>query len=89
MATSTLSDLSQNGIQISICDIARQKLAALCFEDLSNGPWRVERHLVNSLVRAVFDIAEVQDRRLTIADVKNIKKPVSFARLDEFRPPHS
>ncbi|CCB66566.1 AAA family ATPase [Hyphomicrobium sp. MC1] len=83
MVVSTLADLAQSGIQISMSDIARQKLAALCLEDLSNGGRgirnQVERHLVNPLARSLFDFGDGRDGRLTIADLE--KGPVTSLRL--------
>lgn len=83
MVNSTLADLSHSGAQISISEVARQKLAALCLEDLSNGGRgirnQVERHLVNPLARALFDFEDAQDSRLTIADLE--KGAVTSLRL--------
>jgi ATP-dependent Clp protease ATP-binding subunit ClpA len=73
MVDTMLADLAHGGTHMSIGDVAREKLAALCLEDLSNGGRgirnQVERHLVNPLARALFDAGETQGARLTIADL--------------------
>lgn len=73
MVDSTLSDLAHGGTQIAIGDRARQQLAALCLDDLSNGGRgirnQVERHLVNPLARALFDVGDSQEARLSIVEI--------------------
>jgi ATP-dependent Clp protease ATP-binding subunit ClpA len=83
MVDAVLSDLAHGGTVVSIGDVAREKLAALCLEDLSNGGRgirnQVERHLVNPLARALFDAGETPDAGLTIADLE--KGAVTSLRL--------
>jgi ATP-dependent Clp protease ATP-binding subunit ClpA len=74
MVDAVLSDLAYGGTVVSLGDVAREKLAALCLEDLSNGGRgirnQVERHLVNPLARALFDAHDAPDTHLTIADLE-------------------
>ena len=74
MVDSTLADLAHGGTQVSVSEPARERLAALCLDDLSNGGRgirnQVERHLVNPLARALFDFGDAQGARLTIAEVE-------------------
>jgi ATP-dependent Clp protease ATP-binding subunit ClpA len=83
MVDAVLSDLAHGGTVVSIGDVAREKLAALCLEDLSNGGRgirnQVERHLVNPLARALFDEGETPGAPLTIADLE--KGAVTSLRL--------
>jgi ATP-dependent Clp protease ATP-binding subunit ClpA len=83
MVDSTLTDLAHGGTHVSISDTAREKLAALCLEDLSNGGRgirnQVERHLVNPLARALFDVSETLGSRFTISDLE--KGTVTSLRL--------
>jgi hypothetical protein len=83
MVDAVLSDLAHGGTIVSIGDVAREKLAALCLEDLSNGGRgirnQVERHLVNPLARALFDEGETPGAPLTIADLE--KGAVTSLRL--------
>ncbi|MBI1325740.1 AAA domain-containing protein [bacterium] len=59
MVDETLRDLADTQIQVSLDDVAFQKLSNLCLSDLSNGGRgirnQVELHLVNPLARALFD----------------------------------
>lgn len=74
MVDATLADLMHGGTHVSVSDGAREQLATLCLEDLSNGGRgirnQVERHLVNPLARALFDFGDAQGSRLTIAEVE-------------------
>jgi ATP-dependent Clp protease ATP-binding subunit ClpA len=83
MVDAVLSDLAHGGTVVSIGDVAREKLAALCLEDLSNGGRgirnQVERHLVNPLARALFDASDTPGAPLTIADLE--KGPVTSLRI--------
>ncbi len=83
MVDAVLSDLAHGGTIVSIGDVAREKLATLCLEDLSNGGRgirnQVERHLVNPLARALFDEGETPSAPLTIADLE--KGAVTSLRL--------
>lgn len=86
MVDATLADLMHGGTHVSISDGARDQLAILCLEDLSNGGRgirnQVERHLVNPLARARFDFGDAQGSRLTIAEVeKGAVTSLHLARL--------
>ena len=86
MVDATLADLAHGGTHVSICDGAREQLAILCLEDLSNGGRgirnQVERHLVNPLARALFDFGDPQGARLSIAEVeKGAVTSLHLARL--------
>jgi energy-coupling factor transporter ATP-binding protein EcfA2 len=86
MVDATLADLAHGGTHVSISDAAREQLATLCLEDLSNGGRgirnQVERHLVNPLARALFDFGDAQGSRLSIAEVeKGTVTSLHLARL--------
>lgn len=86
MIDATLADLAHGGSHVALSDAAREQLAALCLEDLSNGGRgirnQVERHLVNPLARALFDFGDAEGARLTIADVeKGAVTSLQLARL--------
>jgi energy-coupling factor transporter ATP-binding protein EcfA2 len=59
MVTSTLRDLGEQGLDISISADARADLGLKCLADLSNGGRgirnQVEAHLINPLARTLFD----------------------------------
>jgi energy-coupling factor transporter ATP-binding protein EcfA2 len=86
MVDATLADLAHGGTHVSISNGAREQLAILCLEDLSNGGRgirnQVERHLVNPLARALFDFGDPQGSRLSIAEVeKGAVTSLHLARL--------
>jgi hypothetical protein len=86
MVDATLADLVHGSIHVSMSDGAREQLATLCLEDLSNGGRgirnQVERHLVNPLARALFDFGDAQGCRLSIAEVeKGAVTSLHLARL--------
>lgn len=74
MTETVLSDIASNqGIGITLSDAARNKLKDLCLADLSNGGRgirnKVEKHLINPLGRALFDLNAASGEGFEITDV--------------------
>jgi MoxR-like ATPase len=75
MVKAILEDVAgAQGIRISLTDVCRDKLAAVCLADLSNGGRgirnKVETHLVNPLARALFDADARPGADLRITDIR-------------------
>ena len=69
----TLADLASTGSNVTLSAAARAGLATLCLADLSNGGRgirnQIERHLINPLARALFQLERSSHIDLTIVDV--------------------
>ena len=74
MIDTLLGDVQVLGFDVTISDIARASLRALCLADLSNGGRgirnQVEAHLVNPLSRALFDCGARPGGRYEILTVQ-------------------
>ena len=70
---SVLDDLRRQDYKISVSAVALEQLAQACLADLSNGGRgirnQVERHLVNPLARALFDVASKPGASLQIKEI--------------------
>jgi energy-coupling factor transporter ATP-binding protein EcfA2 len=73
MVDSVLDDLRRQDYQISVSPVALEQLAQACLADLSNGGRgirnQVERHLVNPLARALFDVGSKSGASLQIKEI--------------------
>ncbi len=74
MLDAVLADIaSAQGMEVALTPSSRGKLRELCLADLSNGGRgirnKVEKHLINPLARALFDVNAVAGEKLRIEEV--------------------
>jgi len=73
MVSATLGDLRAQELHVELAEGARERLRALCLEDLSNGGRgirnQLEAHLLNPLARMLFDADAQPGQSFVIADL--------------------